>query len=174
MTNTENAGPHPFAAAWGVIGLVLVLAYAVVRLASFAIEAMAGGLNLLQWLIFILNVALMGWSEGYRGFQLRFSPRVAARAYYLYRNSTPVGVRLLAPFFCFGYFNANRRTLLVAWIGTLAIIILVVLVHQLSQPWRGIIDAGVVVGLTWGVISLLVMVRRTFVSGRYLCSPEIP
>ena len=81
MTNTENAGSHPFAAAWGVIGLVLVLAYAVVRLASFAIEAMAGGLNLLQWLIFILNVAFMGWSEGYRGFQLRFSPRVAARAY---------------------------------------------------------------------------------------------
>jgi hypothetical protein len=61
-----------------------------------------------------------------------------------------------------------------AWVGTLAIIILVLLVNQLSQPWRGIIDAGVVVGLTWGLASLLVMLQKTFATGRYLCSPEVP
>jgi len=174
MTNNEDSVSHPFAAAWGVIGIMLVLVFAIVRLASFAIEAVAGGLDFLQWVVFILNVVFMGWSEGYRGFQLRFSPRVAGRALYLYQNPTPIGVRLLAPFFCFGYFMAARRALMFAWVGTFAIVILVLLVHQLGQPWRGIIDAGVVVGLTWGVASLLVMVQKTFATGRYLCSPEVP
>ena len=174
MRNIEESVSHPFAAAWGVIGIALVLLYAVVRLTSFAFEAVAGGLNLPQWVVFFINVAFMAWSEGYRGFQLRFSPRVAARALYLYQNPTSLGVRLLAPFFCFGYFRTTRRALMFAWFGTLAIIILVLLVHQLGQPWRGIIDAGVVVGLTWGVVSLLVMVQKTFAAGRYLSSPEVP
>ena len=29
------------------------------------------------------------------------------------------------------------------------------LVRQLAQPWRGIVDAGVVVGLIWGVMALI-------------------
>jgi len=33
--------------------------------------------------------------------------------------------------------------------GTAAIVVLVLLVHRLEQPWRGIVDAGVVTGLTW-------------------------
>lgn len=174
MKNIQDSVANPFTAAWGVIGIVLVLLYAIVRLASFAIEAVVGGLDLLQWVVLVLNVTFMAWSEGYRGFQLRFSPRVADRALYLYQNPTPWAVRLLAPFFCFGYFKATRRPLMFAWIGTLAIIVLVLLVHQLGQPWRGIIDAGVVVGLTWGVLSLLVMVQKAFVAGTYLGSPEVP
>lgn len=174
MTNHTHSVCHPFAAAWGVIGVIAVLLFPIVRLSSFAIEALAGGLSPLQWAAFIANVLFMAWSEGYRGFQLRFSPRVAGRALFLYQNSTPIGTRLLAPFFCIGYFKASRRSLMFAWIGTLAIVILVLLVHQLSQPWRGIVDAGVVVGLTWGVASLVFSVKQTFTAGTYLCSPEIP
>ncbi len=174
MTNVKDSVSHPFAAAWGVIGIVLVLLYAIVRLTSFAIEAVAGGLNLLQWIVFVLNVAVMAWLEGYRGFQLKFSPRVAARALYLYQNSTSLSTRLLAPFFCFGYFKATRRVLIFAWVGTLVIIILALWVHQLGQPWRGIIDAGVVVGLTWGAASLMVMFQKAVAAGRFLCSPEVP
>jgi len=174
MTNVEDSVYHPFAAAWGVIGCVLVLLYAIVRLASFTIEAVLAGMNLLQWIILIVNVLFMAWSEGYKGFQLGFSPRVAARTLYLYRKSTSLRTRLLAPFFCVGYFKATRRALIFAWVGTLAIIILVLLVQRLSQPWRGIIDAGVVVGLTWGLVSLIVMVLKTFSAGRYLKSPKIP
>ena len=33
-------------------------------------------------------------------------------------------------------------------------VIIVVVVHQFPQPWRGIVDAGVVVGLGWGVVCL--------------------
>jgi hypothetical protein len=174
MTNVKDSVSHPFAAAWGVIGIVLVLLYAIVRLTSFAIEAVAGGLNLLQWIVFVLNVAVMAWLEGYRGFQLKFSPCVAARALYLYQNPTSLSTRLLAPFFCFGYFKATRRVLIFAWVGTLVIIILALWVHQLGQPWRGIIDAGVVVGLTWGAASLMVMFQKAVAAGRFLCSPEVP
>ena len=173
MTNIEDSVSHPFAAAWGVIGVALILLYPLSRLTSYAIEAVVDGMTALQWSAFVINVLFMAWSEGYRGFQLRFCPRVAARALYLYQNSTSLGVRLLAPFFCLGYFSATRRQQMIAWLGTLAIIILVLLVHQLDQPWRGIIDAGVVVGLTWGLVSLFAMVRKTFVAGSYLCSPEI-
>ncbi len=37
----------------------------------------------------------------------------------------------------------------------MAIVTLVISVRQLAQPWRGIIDAGVVLGLALGVASLL-------------------
>lgn len=174
MTNHVTTTFHPFAAAWGIVGIVLVLVYAIVRLAAFASEAIVGGLSLLEWAALIINVLFMAWSEGYRGFQLRFSPRVASRALYLYQNSTPLYVRVLGPFFCFGYFRASRRPLIFAWVGTLAIVVLVLLVNRLSQPWRGIIDAGVVVGLSWGVVSLISSTRKAFTAGDHLCSPEVP
>ena len=61
---------------------------------------------------------------------------------------------LFAPLFAMGFFHATRATKITAYVLTLAIVVLVILVHRLDQPWRGIIDAGVVVGLGWGVLSL--------------------
>ena len=63
---------------------------------------------------------------------------------------------------------------MVVRIGTVVIIILVLLVQMIPQPWRGIIDAGVVVGLSWGVLSLWYLIFRTFKTGLYPCSPEVP
>ena len=45
---------------------------------------------------------------------------------------------------------------MVTWILTAAIVLLVVLVRQLPMPWRGFVDAGVVVALTWGTLAILV------------------
>ena len=39
---------------------------------------------------------------------------------------------------------------------------LVALVRRLDQPWRGIIDAGVVVGLAWGLAALWIFTARAF------------
>ena len=47
-------------------------------------------------------------------------------------------------------------------------------VQQIEQPWRGIIDGGVVVGLTWGLLSLWVILLRTFLAGHYQQSPDVP
>jgi hypothetical protein len=156
-----------------VIGVMAIVLYAIVRLAAHVIGALAVGLDVLQWLALMVNVVFLAWSEGYRGFQLKFSPRVAARALYLWRTPTPLITRLVAPLFCIGYFDASRRTKTVAWAGTTGIVILVLLVHRLDQPWRGIVDAGVVVGLSWGLTSLVVMAVATFRVGEYLVSPEV-
>lgn len=161
------------AAFWGGIGVVAILAYAIWRITPHAWQAIEGGMNIWQWLILGANVVFMAWSEGYRGFQMRFSPRVAARALYLQRNPGML-TGLLAPLFVIGYFQADRRSLWLAWVGTLAIVVLVLLVHQLQQPWRGILDAGVVVGLSWGLASFLVSLQRTFATGQYQRDVGLP
>lgn len=161
------------AALWGGFGVVAILVYAIWRITPHAWQAIDGGMNIWQWLILLANVVFMAWSEGYRGFQNRFSPRVAARTLYLQRNPGII-TGWFAPLFVIGYFHADRRTLWLAWIGTLAIVVLVLLVHQLPQPWRGILDAGVVVGLSWGLASLLVSFQRTFATGEYERNPGLP
>lgn len=94
----------------------------------------------------------MAWYEGYRGFQLQFSPRFAARAAALYRQATP-GQALLAPLILMCFLQAPRRRLVVAYLLAVGVAVLVVLYRTLPQPWRGVLDAGVVIGLAWGVIA---------------------
>lgn len=168
--NARNA----VAAAWGAAGVAGICAFAVWRLSPIAAEALRMPLTTLHWAVLVANVAFMAWSEGYRGFQQKFAPRAAARVLYVYLTPLPFRTRLLAPLFCFGYFEASRRTRLIAWIGTAGIVVLVVIVQQLPQPWRGIIDAGVVVGLSWGVVSLFVNYLKAFRAGDYPVSPDVP
>jgi hypothetical protein len=165
---------NSLAAFWGAAGVVGICAFAIWRITPHALGALDYELSPLQWVALVANVLFMAWSEGYRGFQQKFSPRAAARALYLYRTATPWWTKVLAPLFCFGYFQATRRAMLVAWVGTIGIAILVLLIYQLDQPWRGIIDAGVVVGLTWGVIALIASYIRAFSTGEYQVSPELP
>ena len=64
---------------------------------------------------------------------------------------------LLAPLFCMAFFHARPSNLRLAW-GRLTIILeLIVLVHMLPQPWRGIVDVGVVIGLGWGALATLAL-----------------
>ena len=51
---------------------------------------------------------------------------------------------------------------------------LILLVGLLEQPWRGIVDAGVVVGLTWGLVSLLIFSVLAFAQADFGYSPEVP
>jgi hypothetical protein len=160
-------------AVWGAGGLAIVLLDAINRLSRIALHAFDEGLTGFQYLVLAVIIILMAYFEGYRGFQKSFSPRSAARAYYLYKNPEPLAI-LLAPFFCMGYFRASRGPFLFAWVGTALIILLIILLQMSPQPWRGIVDAGVVVGLSWGLISLLISVWRVFSSGIYVLSPEVP
>lgn len=170
----ESRAGHPVAAIWGVAGVIGIVLYAVVRLADHVFAALSVGLTVVQWSALICNIVFMVWSEGYRGFQLKFAPRVAARALYLWRTPMPVTARVAAPLFCIGYFAAHRRTRIIAWAGTVGIVALVLIVHRLDQPWRGVIDAGVVAGLSWGVVSLCAASIATFRSFEYRVSPQVP
>lgn len=173
LTAESTATRNPVTAAWGAAGVVGICAFAIWRLSRYTLEALDLQFTALQWALLVVNIVFMAWSEGYRGFQLKFSPRAAARALYLYRTPTSRWVKVLAPLFCFGYFRATRRVRIVTWSVTAGIVVLVLLIHRLDQPWRGIIDAGVVVGLSWGVVSLLVSYLKAFGSGEYPASPEV-
>lgn len=160
-------------AAWGVVGVLALLLKAITGLAPIALSAVQGGLSTWQWGILILWVAIMAYSEGYRGFQLRFSPFVAARTLEL--RARPTLLRgVLAPAFCMGLFQATRRRLLISWGVLIGVTLLVIGVRLLDQPWRGIVDAGVVVGLSWGALSLVASVFRALFTGEPSVDPELP
>jgi len=160
-------------AVWGAGGLAIILLDAINRLSRIALQAFDEGLTVVQYGVLLVVVVFMAYTEGYRGFQKSFSPRSAARAYYLYKNPEPLAC-LLAPLFCMGFFRATRGPLLFAWVGTLLIVLLIIMLQMSPQPWRGIVDAGVVVGLSWGLVSLLISVWRVFTTGIYPMSPEVP
>lgn len=147
---------------WGAGGVFALLTYAVVRLAPIGWEPVAeGGLSFLHWAAYAASVGLFMYAEGYRAFQKGFSPRVAARAHALRQDPRPIRV-LFAPFFCMALFAATRRRLIVSWCVSLGVVGLVVLVRQLPQPWRGIIDMGVVAALAYGALCLAVFFIRGF------------
>lgn len=114
----------------------------------------------------------MLYTEGFRGFQKKFSPRFASRALYLFNNPRTHHL-ILAPMFCMGYIHATRKRKLSAWLLTLGIIVLVVGVRQIAQPWRGIIDTGVIVGLVYGLLSVYYFVMCVMRSQKYIVDPEV-
>ena len=73
-----------------------------------------------------------------------------------------------------GYFHAPRRRKIVSLTLTAGIFILVLVVHRIPQPWRGIIDAGVVAGLAWGLFSLLWFAVAGLAGKYFPYSPEVP
>ncbi len=147
-------------AGWGLAGVTVLLGQAIWRLTPLALEPLRpGAMNGLQAALYVGWVGVAAYAEGYRAFQRGFSPRVVARAVYLAGHPHPLRV-LLAPAFCMSLFHANRRGLRVAW-GVLAMVIgLVIIVHHAPQPWRGIVDGGVVVGLVWGQLAIVYFAVR--------------
>lgn len=160
-------------AVWGVAGFSLILLDAINRLARIAVSAFDAPLSIGHWLGLLVIVLVMAYTEGYRGFQKSFSPRTAARAFYLLRHPEPLAV-IFAPLFCMGFFRATRKPLLFAWVGTTLIVMLIVALHATPQPWRGLIDVGVVVGLSWGLLSFWVSVWRVFSRVDTRVSAEVP
>ncbi len=161
------------AALWGFAGICLLFSSAIYRLGNMALEMPLDSFVWYHWLALALCLVFMGFAEGYRGFQQNFSPRVAARIRYLQQNVTPLRA-LLAPVFCMGFFHAQRRRQIITFCLTGGIICLILLVRLLEQPWRGIIDAGVVLGLTWGIVSLAAFTLQAFTNPAFNYSPETP
>lgn len=138
-------------AAWGVAWVSLLLGRAVWRLTPIAIEPwVEGSMSVAQQVLFAGWVVANAYLEGYRAFQLRFCPRVVARAIYLGRHPKPLWIVLALPF-CMSLFHSTRRQMTVSWSFIAVLILVIWWVRTIPQPWRGIIDGGVVVGLVWGI-----------------------
>ncbi len=160
-------------AAWGVLGLTALLGWAVFRVYPFALEATLQPWHWYETAFFVFWMIFMLYGEGYKGFQKGFSPRVVARAVHL--SSNPVWWHvLLAPLYCMGYIHATRKRRIVAISVTSGVIVLIVAVHWLPQPWRGIVDMGVVGGLIYGVLAMWVFAFSVLI-GRELNHPiDVP
>ncbi len=155
---------------WGVGGVLGLLANAVLRLWPLAAEPMqSGAMTPTLWIATGLWILFMAYSEGYRGFHRAFSPRVIVRARWLSRHPRAYLV-VLAPIFCMGLIHSTKRRKIVSWSILSGIICLVLLVRALDQPWRGIIDSGVVVGLAVGALSIVVHLARALLGN----PPEMP
>lgn len=138
---------------WGVGGVALVISNAVVRLSPVAFDALVSDLTVAQWSAAGAWLVFMLVAEGWRGFHKQFAPRVVARAYALAARGNLLQ-RVLLPPIAMGLVYATRKRLIVSWSLTTMIIVMIVLVRQLDQPWRGIVDFGVVAGLAAGLVSL--------------------
>lgn len=136
-----------------------MLGFAVFRLAPMALALHEYPMSFLHWIALIAVVIYMAYAEGYKGFHLAFAPRVVARANYLADNPHPLHL-LFAPLFCMCYFHTTRKRQLVSIALTAMIIGFVVIARQLPTPWRGILDAGVVVGLSLGITSIFYFVVK--------------
>ncbi|MGB1191558.1 MAG: hypothetical protein ACPG3T_01410, partial [Pseudomonadales bacterium] len=53
------------------------------------------------------------------------------------------------------------------------IIIFVLLFKHIPQPWRGIFDAAVVLGLIWGLTATAVFCYQAFMTSKPVADPEV-
>ncbi len=149
------------AATWGVAGVLVLIGAGMVRLTSVGLDAFDYPLQMHHWAFLVTFLLFMLISEGYRGFQKSFAPRVAARARELQLDPRPLQV-LLAPLVCMGFIYATPRLLLRSYGLAVMIVIFVLIVRQLPQPWRGLLDIGVAAGLLWGVVALIAFAYQVF------------
>jgi hypothetical protein len=71
-------------------------------------------------------------------------------------------------------FHSTRRQKTVSWVFIGAIVILVWSVRSLSQPWRGIVDGGVVLGLAWGLAVIWWLFLRYLIGAKVQLPPDLP
>ncbi|WP_437669780.1 hypothetical protein [Sorangium sp. So ce131] len=159
---------------WGVLGVVFVLVEAIYRLGATAAGILSSQpLTTGQLVLLAVWTVAIAYFEGYRGFQQHFSPRVVARALHLAEHRRPLHVAL-APLYCMALFHTTRRRLIATWALIAGIVALIVLVRQMSPPYRAIVDAGVAFALAWGTTSILVFLARGLANRPPGVSPEVP
>ena len=144
---------------WGIGGVLAILIEAATRLAFHVYGAIGAGLRVEHWCIMGAWVAFMLWAEGWRGFHERFNPRVVRRAFDLAEKGSTSN-RVFAPLWAMSFWGDARRQVVVIWTLTAVIVGLVFAIRAMPQPWRGVIDAGVVAGLSFGAASLLWHTKR--------------
>jgi hypothetical protein len=167
LTRAEAfSGPEPRSAlclppwaagAWALVAIGVTFVEAIYRLASRALLTLERGLSTAETCALVVSVALFAYGEGYRALHRRFIPQLIVRASRLHPpDSGCLRVWLLGPLIVLSLIQAERSVQLRAWASIGLIVLAVLIVRALPEPWRGIVDAGVAVALAIGLGSLLV------------------
>lgn len=184
MTSSIASEPSPdfrphraanWITAWGVIGCMLLISSGVYRVVPHAIEPVWPEYSLrpFELVLYVGFIGFQAWAEGYRGFQKGVVPRILARAQWLTDHPERVHP-IVAPLFVTGLFGMQRRALIVRYVFIVLIIGVIVAMKFVPQPWRGIVDGGVVIGLAWGVVAMGVGLVQLFRGIVPDADPQIP
>lgn len=142
-------------ACWATGGTLLLLVEAIVRLGFTVARVLSASRpSAVELIAGIAWTVIITYTEGYRAFQKRFSPRVVARSFYLGGQRRPLFVAL-APLFAMALIHATPRRLIANWIILAGIVAIIVYVRTLPPVWRAMVDAGVLCALVWGTAALL-------------------
>jgi len=155
----EAPGRSKLVQAWGAFGVCGYLGYGVAKVVPIVLDGLGAIEAGWQWALLAFTLLFFAYVEGYKGFQKGFSPRVVSRAWVVAEETpnAPFWHKILAPAFCIGYFHGTFKRVVTSWAVTSVIFAVVIGVKQLANPYRAIIDAGVIVGLVWGIASILAL-----------------
>lgn len=153
-----TAGTGHLAALWAVVGTAVLLGASSIQLGLRGAATIVAGLNGVEWLgLIVLTVAFV-YGEGIRAIQRRYLPHVFRRIERL-RSAHPIH-HVLAPLYAMSLVGFPLRELIAAWAGVAGIVLAVVLVAMLPQPWRGIVDFAVASALGWATIAFVMSAPR--------------
>lgn len=158
------------AASWGVAGQLILVAVPAALLLRAATRGLdRADLGPAHWALAAASLLLLGYFQGYRGFQRGYAPFVAARAAHLARHPTAWHA-LAAPLHVCGLIAATprRRARAAALFAVMPVLALAV--GRLPDPYRAILDLGVAFGLAWGAVALAAFAVRAAL-GR---APAVP
>ena len=160
-----------FGSVWGTGGVLYILYKAISRVWPIAYEPLKVGTTVtftnFHWMAYIASCVGFAYVEGYKGFQCKFSPLVVKRSCTLVVGSDQGTVLnyILAPLYSMGLVHATKKRKITSWCVTIGVALIVGVVKRLSSPWRNIIDAGVVVGLSCGAMSIILMYLKSWYTG---------
>ncbi len=139
---------------YSIGGVIAIFSSAIYRLYPHIHESYSFEFSTLNWIVLALYLLVMIVGKGYFALHRGFVPRVISRSELLIEQGSAFD-RLLAPLYCMGFFKAPKKRMIISYTMLIFIISFIVSASKISQPWRGIIDMGVVVGLSLGILSLL-------------------
>jgi hypothetical protein len=160
---------------WGVLQVVAIIGNALKRVIPIALQPFSSDVPLsgLQWTSYGLWTVYMMYTEGYKAFQLKFSPLVVKRAFGLSENFNALNFLLAGPY-AMGLFGATKKRMIISWSVSAGVASIVAIVKKLGYPYRSIIDGGVVAGLTYGTLSILALTVNALRGNIPDIDPELP
>lgn len=147
---------HGVVQLWGVMGVAAFLGNGARRVLPIALEPMRSDTAYpgSYWCAYFGFAAFMAYAEGYCGFHCKFSPNVVTRSTTLRTERAGILGRFFAPLYCMELFSAPAHRIGSAWSFLSAIVLVVAGVKRLPPKPRAVVDAGVVTGLSVGIMSL--------------------
>ena len=139
---------------YSIGGVIAIFSSAIYRLYPHVKKSMSYEFSTLNWIVLAAYLIVMIVGKGYFALHRGFVPRVVNRSEQIIENGKLID-KILAPLYCMGFFKAPRKRMIISYVMIFFIVSFIVSASKIAQPWRGIIDLGVIIGLSLGILSLL-------------------